>query len=293
MLLKSAVAAALTATSTAAGTTETGGSCLLVLCCRSCVSIRAAEGLCARSAGHLWRAVAGRGGHAGSREAIIRRPMRKRCRKGIAGFSAWETARRCMLLRLRQYFSVKAAPYAARFSSLARGAAPDPQAPKSSATAGPAAAGAAVAAPAAPHQPAAPPAGVQAQASTTAADMVQTRRAAAAELAEECRLERVISNLQASCSAAPVAPAVRLPATVPSCQLVSLLNPSFEVLSNSTSFGRVDHWVRMLPCSSCRCRASLLPCLCRSLRTRPAGRCMWSSINAAASSTHTAVRQCT
>ena len=40
----------------------------------------------------------------------------------------------------------------------------------------------------------------------TAAGMVQTRRGA--EVAELCRLERVISNLQASCSAAPVAPPV-------------------------------------------------------------------------------------
>ena len=33
----------------------------------------------------------------------------------------------------------------------------------------------------------------------------------AAQQAEECRLERVVSNLQASCSQAPTAPPVRLP----------------------------------------------------------------------------------
>ena len=45
----------------------------------------------------------------------------------------------------------------------------------------------------------------------TAAGMVQTRRGAAAELAETCRLERVVSNLRASCSATPVGPPVRGP----------------------------------------------------------------------------------
>lgn len=44
---------------------------------------------------------------------------------------------------------------------------------------------------------------------TTAAGMVQTRAATAAQVAEQCRLERVISNLQASCSQEPTAPPVR------------------------------------------------------------------------------------
>lgn len=52
-------------------------------------------------------------------------------------------------------------------------------------------------------------AGLPAGAATTAAGMVQTRAATAAQVAEQCRLERVVSNLQASCSRAPTAPPVR------------------------------------------------------------------------------------
>ena len=59
-----------------------------------------------------------------------------------------------------------------------------------------------------PQASAGPSAAAAAAAETTAAAMVQTRRTAAAEVAELCRLERVISNLQASCSASPVAPPV-------------------------------------------------------------------------------------
>jgi hypothetical protein len=80
----------------------------------------------------------------------------------------------------------------------------DPAAPAASAA--PAAAPASTAA----GRSAASEASTGAPGSTTPADMVQTRRAAAAELAEDCRLERVISNLQASCSAMPEAPAVRV-----------------------------------------------------------------------------------
>lgn len=43
----------------------------------------------------------------------------------------------------------------------------------------------------------------------TPAGMVQTRAAAAAQVEEECRLERVVSNLQASCPPTPTAPPVR------------------------------------------------------------------------------------
>ena len=51
----------------------------------------------------------------------------------------------------------------------------------------------------------------------TPAGMVQTRAGAAAEWTEQCRLERVISNLQASCSASPSAPPVRARFAAPSC----------------------------------------------------------------------------
>jgi hypothetical protein len=51
--------------------------------------------------------------------------------------------------------------------------------------------------------------------------MVQIRRTAAVQAAEECRLERVLSNLQASCSATPVAPAV-------SGKFAAVLVPLFE-----------------------------------------------------------------
>lgn len=44
---------------------------------------------------------------------------------------------------------------------------------------------------------------------TTPAGMVQTRAATAAQMGEQCRLERVVSNLQASCSQEPTAPPVR------------------------------------------------------------------------------------
>lgn len=58
--------------------------------------------------------------------------------------------------------------------------------------------------------------------STSAADMVQTRRAAAAEdVVEQFRLERVVSNLQASCSSSPVAPPV-------SGKFAAVLVPLFE-----------------------------------------------------------------
>lgn len=56
---------------------------------------------------------------------------------------------------------------------------------------------------------------------TTAAEMVQTRRGALAEVAEECRLEQIVANLQASCSAQPVSAPV-------SHKCAAVLVPLFE-----------------------------------------------------------------
>lgn len=64
--------------------------------------------------------------------------------------------------------------------------------------------------------------GARAATAVSGADMVaQTRRAAAAEVAEQCRLDRVVANLQASCSQAASAPPV-------SSKYAAVLVPLFE-----------------------------------------------------------------
>lgn len=65
------------------------------------------------------------------------------------------------------------------------------------------------------------PVGAKRGPALTPAGMVATRSAAAAQAAEECRLERVVANLQACCSAAPVAPPV-------SSKFAAVLVPLFE-----------------------------------------------------------------
>ena len=169
---------------------------------------------------------------------------------------------------------------------------------------------------------AAPPQGGTAGSARTAAGMVQTRRAAAAEAAEYDRLERVVCNLQASCSASPsVNPPVCSGAGSWRCQRRSLLAlasclvlPIFhkytcvEALHHSllTVVNMLNHAAQHAAACGRRAtcpappRLSLRPSPHRSLaslrrswspylRTPSARRSTWCSTSAAASSKRTAV----